>query len=354
MGALRRSVAADGGGDLCRGDTAVLMAEQIERVVAELALPPHLFLYVARNLDPRTSSRCPYSLDLSMRMALALRMRAQISASALHDPSRLRGKLPLDVSLGEHPAVDPLTRDELQDMVEQFLFYETSRMAHKKRHTNAGHAVTQLMRTYGITPDLMSPTMLLAAYKRWLRKDKSHRMRRPYKDSFWSLPPLSARTAGGAAAGHLFADAGLQRYLVRCLNPATAHTTPYGNRLGERIAQHMELAVTMAAHDEKRPWVVRLAIAVRPGEQQRQAAHNRMVRTAEEMFTHEFVTTVDKMMSLGLPRAKAIDFSRERYGITEDEIPLHTSERFYRRYRRALRGQNGSRGRQPGSRTQRR
>jgi hypothetical protein len=125
----------------------------------------------------------------------------------------------------------------------------------------------------------------------------------------------------------------LLKYVVRCLHPATQNSTKFGPDLARAIVEIAGFGAKL--HDSVDPKTAKgsiaLAIDRRNIPELDPHTHNKLVAVIREFFDREFVATVDDQMNLLIPQRTAIIFVRDQFGITDDDIDLRSSERFFQR-----------------------
>jgi len=318
------------------------MAEDT-RVVAEFTLPPHLLKFVATNLSARTSHKAPASMHVARTLTRVIRPRMELMPHVQRRGHRLVGALPLQLMVSSPPILDPMLQAALRDAAHNLLHSEVHTLQSSHRHMPPHMRVALVRTRYGITEQDLPVHTMLDQHHSWLRTRSRipHRLPTP-------KPRHQARIShcspSGAHVANLYTDPGVQLYLLRCLNPVSMHQTPYGWRLAEVLAEQLDLLLMLA--EPPCNGTLRLAVAKIPGELLPLDTHKRAVLAAERIYTSEFYLTVDRMRAAGNGMRASILHARENYSISDDDVPLETSMRSYRRYLKR-RGMANPRGRPP-------
>ena len=249
---------------------------------------------------------------------------------------------------------DAGTNAEAAAVLRHLLYTEVHRMLHKGHYRGAVPlARIWLIRDlYGIAEEDMPQEAMVADYEAWMaaRRGLDPHAHHAHTDPGNVNTPMAERQPAGAHVADLYADTGVQLYLRRCLDPATAYNTPYGLSLAETMARQLDLLVMLAEEPMPNSGRLRMAVAQKPGEALPVRTHNRALHAVERIYSEEFFHTVDQLREQGHTARVSIQEGRERYSITEEEVPMATSIRSYYEYERRQ-GRQFKRGRPKGART---
>lgn len=141
----------------------------------------------------------------------------------------------------------------------------------------------------------------------------------------------------------------IRKWLLRKLNPETAHTSPYSDTITRELLLLLCGGLRLQEQEpleDKHRALQRLKLVVHPPHMPSldPQVNTRLNLHAEELFNQEFRQFVDEQVQVWkMEKEVAIASFREQYGILEEELSLRSSIQNYWRYQKRQ-GRNMTRG----------